>query len=136
MEENEILSELERVADERVDVEAEVIEKDFHKKFFLRLWKEIKLLPLNQRRALLLHLERDELLVFVHHGACSLREVARVLEMDWDDFTEVYSRIPLDDRETARRFGLANRQKVINLRKCARERLKRRLESWLKESSW
>lgn len=134
--EEETMSELEQLADERTNIEEEVIEKDFRIKFFLRVWDEIKLLPLNQRRALLWHLERDELLVFVQAGACSLQEIAEVLEMEWDDFVKVYSCIPLDDRETAKRLGLVNRQKVINLRKCARERLQRRLESWLKESSW
>lgn len=130
MEEEETLNELEQIADELIDVEAEVIEKDFRKKLFSRIWEEIKLLPLNQRRALLLHLESDELLIFVYYSACSLQEVAKVLEMGWDDFVDVFSHIPLDDRETARRFGLANRQKVINLRKCARERLQRRLGDW------
>ena len=46
------------------------------------------------------------------------------LEMPAEEFVEVWKRLPLSDIEIAEMLGLT-RQQVINLRKCARERLAR-----------
>ena len=58
--------------------------------------------------------------------AISLRDLAAVLEMDSTTFATLYVRLPLGDLEIAERLQLT-RQQVINLRKCARERLLRRM---------
>jgi hypothetical protein len=43
-----------------------------------------------------------------------------------DEFAAMWNRLPLDDLTIAERLGV-NRQRVINLRKSARERLTRRM---------
>jgi hypothetical protein len=93
------------------------------------LWEEIMVLPLRQRRALLLNL-RDEagagaIELFPMTGVASIRRIADVLELDHTGFAELWPRLPLDDRDIAERLGL-DRQQVINLRKSARARLARR----------
>jgi hypothetical protein len=93
------------------------------------LWEEIMVLPLRQRRALLLNL-RDEtgsgaIELFPMTGVASIRKIADVLELDHTGFAELWPSLPLDDRDIAERLGL-DRQQVINLRKSARARLARR----------
>ena len=46
--------------------------------------------------------------------------------MTVDDFAEVWKDLPWSDLRIAERLGIT-RQQVINLRKCARERLARRM---------
>ena len=100
--------------------------------FLKWLWEEICQLPVRQRMALLLNL-RDEqgggvasLLPIT--GIATVRQIAKALEMPDEDFARLWSRLPLDDASIA---GLLNitRQQVINLRKCARERLARRMKA-------
>ena len=86
-------------------------------------------LPLRQRRALLLNL-RDEtgagaIELFPMTGVASIRRIADALELDYTGFAELWPSLPLDDRDIAARLGL-DRQQVINLRKSARARLARR----------
>jgi hypothetical protein len=94
------------------------------------LWSEIRQLPPRQRAALLLNLrdaeERDAIALFPMTGAASLREIAVALEMSAERLAALWPRLPLPDAEIALLLGLT-RQQVINLRKCARERLARRL---------
>ncbi len=113
-----------RVADPRADVEAEVDQRLFLK----WLWEEIVQLPVRQRMALLLNL-RDEqggvAALLPSAGVASLRQIAAALEMSDEEFARLWPRLPLDDASIAVLIGGA-RQQVINLRKCARERLARR----------
>jgi DNA-directed RNA polymerase specialized sigma24 family protein len=114
-----------RMADPRADVEAEVDQRLFLK----WLWGEIVQLPLRQRMALLLNL-RDEqgggvAALLPGAGVASLRQIAAALEMADEEFARLWPRLPLDDTSIAELLGCA-RQQVINLRKCARERLARR----------
>jgi len=100
------------------------------KRFTERLWREVRLLPLPQRIALLLSL-RDArgsglLWVLPLTGAASIRQIARALEMPDVDLAEMWSRLPLDDLTIAERLG-CTRQRVINLRSAARKRLTNRL---------
>jgi hypothetical protein len=100
--------------------------------FAHELWKEISSLPLNQRRAFLLHQERDVLLLFIGVGSCTQRGIADALEMTVGEYLERYQAMPIPDKQTAAWLGMTARD-VINLRKCATERLRRRLGKW-KES--
>ena len=93
-----------------------------------QLWQEIRQLPERQRIALLLNLRDDggrgviELL---------LTQVPR-LEIEaaaglWsEEERALWESLPLDDNAIAERLGVT-RQQVINLRKVARERLRRHL---------
>jgi RNA polymerase sigma factor (sigma-70 family) len=100
------------------------------------LWQEILELPPKQRTALLLNL-RDEsgacaTTVFVATGAAGLDQIAAALEMPTEEFAELWRGMPLDDLQIAARLNIT-RQQVINLRKCAKERLARRL---MRKSAW
>ncbi|MES2393328.1 MAG: hypothetical protein V4555_16920 [Acidobacteriota bacterium] len=96
------------------------------------VWDQIRELPLRQRVALLLNMHGPDgecgtsLLVLT--GTASPREVASVLDMPAEEFAELWLRLPLSDLEIAERLKIS-RQQVINLRKCARERLRRRTRS-------
>jgi DNA-directed RNA polymerase specialized sigma24 family protein len=94
------------------------------------LWAEIRLLPARQRAALLLNLRdpagADVIALFPATGVASQAEVAAALEMDPAALSEVWPELPKDDDWIAERLGVSRRQ-VINFRKCARERLARRL---------
>jgi hypothetical protein len=61
-------------------------------------------------------------------GVATLRQIAAALEMSDEEFARLWPRLPLDDASVARLLGCA-RQQVINLRKCARERLARRMKA-------
>ncbi len=117
-----------RVADQRADVATEV-EQRLSLKW---LWEEIIQLPVRQRVALLLNL-RDEqgggvAALLPYAGIATLRQIAAALEMTDDEFANLWARLPLDDTSIAGLIGCA-RQQVINLRKCARERLARKMKA-------
>jgi DNA-directed RNA polymerase specialized sigma24 family protein len=108
------------------------LSKEVDQRLFLTwLWEEICRLPVRQRMALLLNL-RDEgggvagLLPIT--GIASLRQIAAALEMADEDFASLWPRLPLDDASIGGLLGVT-RQQVINLRKCARERLARRMKA-------
>lgn len=102
------------------------------REWLTQLWTEIVLLPRNQRVALLLNL-RDHngdsaLQLFPSMGIASLRQIAATLEMPANDMAEIWRRLPVSDLEIASMLSLT-RQQIVNLRKSARERLVRRMES-------
>jgi hypothetical protein len=98
-----------------------------------RLWTEICGLPRPQRVALLLNLRdvqrRDALTLLPLTGIATLRDIASVLEIAPQKFTEMWNALPLDDLSIGELLRVS-RQQVINLRKSARERLSRRMASW------
>jgi len=100
------------------------------RRFVAAVWEEVALLPLGQRRALLLNLRdgrgADLLSLLPAAGLAPLPEIARALELGGGELAALWPRLPLEDREIGERFGLTQRQ-VINLRKSARERLARRM---------
>jgi len=102
--------------------------------FLQRLWEEIRLLPENQRVALLLNLKDSEgrgcLALFPAAGIATLRELAETTGMTAEEFAELWEDLPLEDATIAGRFRLT-RQQVINARKSARERLTRRLKGFI-----
>jgi len=103
------------------------------KTYLGRLWHEICELPLNQRLALLLNMRdgsgSEAAMLFAQTGTTNLQEFADILNLGFDDFLELWNRLPLDDNTISERLGLT-RQQVINLRKSARERLARRMGAW------
>jgi hypothetical protein len=95
-----------------------------------RVWEEILQLPLRQRTALLLNL-RDEsggaaIALLPLLRVATMRQIAAALEMSAEEIAAVWDRLPLEDAAIGEKLG-ASRQQVANLRKCARERLSRRL---------
>ncbi|MBI1760416.1 MAG: hypothetical protein HYR56_03175 [Acidobacteria bacterium] len=106
-------------------------ETAFERRAYLQtLWAEIGLLPLPQRRALLLNLRDPEggnqLALFHLTGIAGLRTLAAVLELSLAELVELWNHLPLDDLTLAAHLGIT-RQQVINLRLAARRRLARRL---------
>lgn len=100
------------------------------REYLILLWREIKELPVRQRKALLMSL-RDEngdglINSFSPCGIASPLEIAEVLEMDIGKLAEIWNSFPLKDAVIAEALGVTNQQ-VINLRKSARERLARRM---------
>lgn len=108
------------LADERFD----------QQRFLARVWNEIGGLPVRQRVALLLNLagpaSQDMLSLMPATGIASWADIASVLEMDAGRLQALVPGLPHDDHTIAGLLQVTRRQ-VINLRKCARERLARRL---------
>ena len=102
--------------------------------FLQRLWEEVCQLPLNQRAALLLNLKdadgRGCIALFPAAGIATVRQLAEMLGMSAEEFAELWNELPLEDARIAERLRLT-RQQVINARKSARERLKRRLKGFI-----
>jgi RNA polymerase sigma factor (sigma-70 family) len=95
-----------------------------------RLWNEVRELPVPQRVALLLNLRGNEgdspILFLPVIGVAGIRQIAEVLGIPAEEFSDLWGQLPLDDQAIAGRLGVT-RQQVINLRKSARERLRRRM---------
>ena len=100
--------------------------------YLQRLWKEVASLPALQRSALLLNLrdaQGGSVIAFVPHlGIAGKAEIAEMLAMSVEQFSQLWDELPLDDAGISRLLGVT-RQQVINLRKTARERLARRMSA-------
>lgn len=100
--------------------------------YLARLWQELMELPLRQRAALLLNLRDAQggsaVELFVITGLASPRDIAAAVGLAPEEFAAVWNGLPLEDKAIAEMLG-ATRQQVINLRKCARERLARRMRA-------
>ena len=112
-------------------------EQAIHQRTFLaRLWTEIRELPPRQRAALLLNLRdadgRGMIGLFPITEVASVAELAQALDLSESRLRELWDTLPRDDEWIAGSLGVTRRQ-VINLRKCARERLARRLR---KDGAW
>lgn len=117
---------VDRLADERAGPERELLAREA----LARTWRELRELPPRQRVALLLSL-RDEggkamAPFFPLTGVATLAELAEALGLGPAELGRLLPGLPKDDYWIAEHLGLTRRQ-VINLRKCARERLARRL---------
>ncbi len=95
-----------------------------------QLWAEICQLPHQQRVALLLNLhDRDgDIMLFPFEGIASIRQIAEALMIPLVQFARLWQQLPLRDEMIAERLNVT-RQQVVNLRKSARERLRRRLRA-------
>jgi len=93
------------------------------------LWREVAVLPVNQRAALLLNLRDPDggaaLHVLPATGVVTRADLARLLDIGVPELDRLWDELPLDDLKIGARLGLT-RQQVINLRKAARARLSRR----------
>jgi len=94
------------------------------------LWREIEELPARQRTALLLNLREagggSAIPLLTSTGLATAEQIADLVGIPPAELASIWNDLPLDDNTIASRLG-ATRQQVINLRKCARERLARRL---------
>ncbi len=122
-------------ATEREARDLDTAEEDPGKRIDMRrwmaeLWGQIRELPVAQRVALLLNLRSGSdgaaVALLPLTGVAGMRDIAAVLELSIEDFTALWNQLPLDDLAIAERLGVT-RQRVINLRKSARERLMRRM---------
>jgi hypothetical protein len=108
-----------------VTVETRLTQRDWIRE----LWCEIGQLPLPQRISLLLSMRDDHgnsgLILFPMVGIASLRQIAASMEMPARDLAGLWNCLPLDDHRIGAHLCL-DRQRVINLRKSARERLNRK----------
>ncbi len=97
-----------------------------------KLWEEICALPPRQRVALLLSLRdtngRGVLTLFPLIGIASIRQIAETLAMSMEKLATLWNQLPIEDAIIAGFLGIT-RQQVINLRKCARARLSRKIGS-------
>jgi hypothetical protein len=111
----------------RVQIEAELDQRAYLE----RLWVEIQQLPVRQRAALLLNLKDgggdDCARLFPLQGIATIRQIAETLDLPTERFAEMWNDLPLEDVVIAKLLSVT-RQQVINLRKCARERLSRRMK--------
>jgi RNA polymerase sigma factor (sigma-70 family) len=102
--------------------------------FLQRLWDEMRLLPPNQRAALLLNLRDTEggggIALFPALRIATLQQLAEALEMSGEKLAGMWNELPLEDARIAELLQLT-RQQVINLRKAARKRLTRRLQGFI-----
>lgn len=111
------------------DLSAEIEQRHYLRK----LWAEICQLPPRQRAALLLNLRdfqgRGVVALFPLTGVASMRQIAAALEMPAETFTRLWNDLPLEDAVIGEQLQIT-RQQVVNLRKCARERLARRMKGF------
>lgn len=85
-------------------------------------WEGLKRLPVNQRRALLLHQEHKDLeplIDLLFYYGYTLKELANLLEISLSELKDLIPRLPLKDKELAQMMGLTKPQQVINLRVSA-----------------
>ena len=106
--------------------------QDYDQQDLLRaLWQEVQQLPPLQRHALLLNLREpegmDAIALLIMTGVTTAADLAATLDLTERELAELWLELPLSDNAIAIRLGI-DRQKVINLRKSARERLARRLD--------
>lgn len=87
------------------------------------LWEQVCALAPRQRTSLLLGLDGEDLIAI----AGRLSAAADALDLPLHTLAELLPNLPLKDQEIAERLGDKAVQ-VSNLRKCARERLARRLQ--------
>ena len=103
---------------------------EHQREFLARVWGEVRQLPIAQRVALLLNLRdeghADALELLTTAAVATHDELSTCVGMSPLELTTLLPELPKDDEWIARRLGMTRRQ-VINLRKCARERLARRL---------
>lgn len=94
------------------------------------LWREVEHLRPMQRKALLLNLHDQETVnvasLLVLTGTAKFDDIATALEMPANELAQIWNDLPLDDLRIGKLLNVT-RQQVINLRRAARDRLRRRL---------
>jgi hypothetical protein len=64
----------------------------------------------------------------------TIKQIAEAMDFPLEEFLGLWNKLPLDDVTIAKLLD-ATRQQVINLRKCARERVERRMSAVIAKSS-
>jgi hypothetical protein len=109
-----------------------------HQHLLALLWGEVCELPRRQRIALLLNFKdargQDLASLLPYTRTATIEEIARAIDLPLAEFLKLWNKLPLDDATIAGCLD-ATRQQVINLRKCARERLERRMSAVIAKSS-
>jgi hypothetical protein len=109
-----------------------------HQHMLALLWREVCELPNRQRLALLLNFKdargQDLVSLLPYTRTATIEQIATALDFPLVEFLKLWNKLPLDDATIAGLLG-ATRQQVINLRKCARERLERRMSTVIAKSS-
>ena len=128
-----LVSEGEAKVAQRIVAPTVPIDEDLARRETLgRVWSEICALPPNQLNALLLNLRGDDgfpaLDLFTLAGIVEIPAVARALGLSPDDLARLLPHLPLDDATIGSMIGKTVQQ-VINLRKSARDRLRRRMKA-------
>lgn len=94
------------------------------------LWREVLLLPVSQRAALLLNLRDGDggnaLALIILLGISSFDDVALAVGLEPERLAALWETLPMPDSAIAQSLELT-RQQIINLRKAARGRLHRRM---------
>lgn len=102
------------------------------------LWQEVCQLPRRQRLALLLNFRdahgQDLVSLLPYTRTATIEQIAEAMEFPLQEFLQLWNKLPMDDATIAELLG-ARRQQVINLRKCARERLERRIRAAIAKNS-
>jgi hypothetical protein len=102
------------------------------------LWQEVCQLPRRQRVALLLNFRdargQDLVSLLPVTRTATIAQIAQAIDFPLVEFLGLWNKLPLDDVTIAELLS-ATRQQVINLRKCARERLERRMSAVFVKSS-
>ena len=101
------------------------------------LWQEVCELPYRQRLALLLNFKdargQDLVGLLPYTRTATIEQIAKAIDLPIEEFLRLWNKLPLEDATIAGLLG-ATRQQVINLRKCARERLERRMSGVMEKS--
>ena len=101
--------------------------------YLQKLWTEICELPPKQRAALLLNLKdargHGMIAMFPLTSVATVPQLAATLEIPLDRFATIWNELPWEDTSVSTHLGIT-RQQVVNLRKCARERLARRMKEF------
>ncbi len=101
-----------------------------HRARIEQVWDEVLQLPVRQRAALLLNLRDSQggsaVAMLPILRIATIEQIAEALEMTDEELALLWNDLPVEDAVIGKRLG-ATRQQVSNLRKCARERLSRRL---------
>ena len=102
------------------------------------LWQEVGRLPRRQRVALLLNFKdargQEVVSLLPYTRTATIPQIAQTLDLPLVEFLNLWNKLPLEDATIAELLG-ATRQQVINLRKCARERLERRMSAVFAKST-
>lgn len=102
-----------------------------------QVWEEVRLFPGNQRKALILSLrenrDTEAVSLLLRNRIATIREIADTLEVSLDEFSAIFERLPMSSLEIADFLGIEDGgrtsrvQRVDNLRRIARDLLRRRL---------
>lgn len=102
-----------------------------------QIWEEIVRFPPNQRKTMILSLRENRsteaVSLLLRKRIATIREIAESLEVTVDEFAVIFDQLPMSSAEIAKFLGIeggprtSKEQKVDNLRRIARDLLRRRL---------